>query len=136
MPAHILAALLLSSLFSRPALAEPPQEQFWLGVGMTAGTTAAHALAWSLAPDRVGPMAVHFVPIAGPIAGFREIATTPCTDERHGCPVRGALVVYDAVFITGQVAGLTLMTVSMIQMKREQSVVRVAPGAVSVRLHF
>ncbi len=130
----MIALLLLSALLPAARAGMTRSEQLKLGGGFVAGSTAAHALYWGLYPERQRPLALHFIPIAGPIMGFSERTSTPCEDERHGCPLRGMMAIYDGLMLGGQVAGLVMMSAAALQ--PPEQTLRLAPGAVSLHVRW
>ncbi|MFT5682883.1 MAG: hypothetical protein ACI8RZ_003807 [Myxococcota bacterium] len=131
---HRLIGWILAGVLLWPHTAEAEttrKQQLLLGAGITAGTTVLHGVIWSLYADRQGALAPHFVPVAGPIIGFQELSSTPCEDSRHGCPVRGMLIIYDSLLIAGQLGGLVVMTAAAF--RPPDAAVRSAPGVLTVR---
>jgi hypothetical protein len=130
-----LLGLLGAGLLSHDAhAAVTPTEQIGIGAGLTLGATAAHALVWGLYVDRQGPLGVHFVPVAGPIVGLREVVGTPCS-SKHGCPARGMLVVSDSLYLAAQVGGLVTLGTALLRTDEPVSL-HIQPHQITLQMRW
>ncbi|MFT4978626.1 MAG: hypothetical protein ACI8S6_004536 [Myxococcota bacterium] len=104
----MLTALVLGGLTVAHA-----QEGVIAGSSTALGATVAHAIVWQLYPNRQSSMVPHYIPIAGPIAGFRERSQAGCSAEQ-GCPDQAAMAIFDGFTLGVQTAGLALTFVAVV----------------------